>query len=94
MRRSRKADTATSFAALSMVGADPPVRKTSRAKRSAGKRSGSGASKVNEASRARSSRSAGVSIRSGQARAWAMGQRMSGLPNCAKTEPSTYSTIE
>jgi len=31
---------------------------------------------------------------SGQARAWAIGVRISGLPNWASTEPSRYSTIE
>ena len=34
----------------------------------------------------------GVSIRSGQARLWAIGIRMSGAPSWARTEPSSYST--
>jgi len=33
-------------------------------------------------------------MRSGQARAWAMGVRMSGWPSWASTEPSTYCTME
>jgi hypothetical protein len=35
-----------------------------------------------------------LAIRSGKPMAWAIGVRMSGLPNCASTEPSSYSTIE
>ena len=42
---------------------------------------------------ARSSRGAGPSIRSGQARQWAIGMRISGEPSCATTEPSRYSTM-
>src|SRR3569832_1340463 len=32
-------------------------------------------------------------IEAGHANAWAMGVRMSGLPSCARREPSTYSTM-
>ena len=60
---------------------------------SAGKRSGSGASKVSWPILARSSLAAGPSIRVGQARQWAIGMRMSGEPSCATTEPSRYSTM-
>ena len=88
MRRSRKDATATSFAALSTRGAPPPFSSAARARRSAGKRAGSGASKVSCASFARSSRGLGAPIRSGQPSALAMGVRMSGEPNCASTEPS------
>ena len=38
---------------------------------------------------ARSNRAAGLFMRAGQASAWAMGTRMSGVPICARTEPST-----
>ena len=41
---------------------------------------------------ARSSRCAGPSMRSGHARQWAIGTRMSGEPSAAITEPSRYST--
>ena len=42
----------------------------------------------------RSSGATPDSMRSGKASACAIGVRMSGLPSCAITEPSTYSTIE
>ena len=51
IRRCRNASTATSLAALRMVGAPPPARKASRARRSAGKRTGSGAVEVEPAER-------------------------------------------
>ena len=54
IRRSRKAETATSLAALSAVGAPPPERSASIARPSAGKRSRSARSKVNRPSAARS----------------------------------------
>ena len=57
-----------------------------------GKRTRSGCSKVRLPMLARSSRGAGPSIRSGQARQWAIGMRMSGRPSCAITEPSRNST--
>src|SRR5215213_5562466 len=66
---SRKCATATSFAALSTVGAAPPFSSASRARRNAGKRSMSGFSKSRRAIADKSKRSAGVSIRSGQASA-------------------------
>src|SRR5207244_10015643 len=42
MRRSRKASTAISLAALSTTGADPPRSRAARARRRHGNRSGSG----------------------------------------------------
>ena len=65
IRRSRKAATAISLAAFSTTGAAPPCSSAARASRSAGKRSGSGASKVSGPVRVRSSRAAGVGRRSG-----------------------------
>ena len=59
-----------------------------------GKRAGSGASNVSAASRARSSGATPGRCAPGYASACAIGVRMSGLPSCASTEPSTYSTIE
>src|SRR5688572_4238944 len=67
MRRARKAATATSLAALRTIGADPLASRALLAARRAGKRSRSGCSKDRVAIFARSSLSAGVSIRSGQA---------------------------
>ena len=49
MRRARKAATATSLAAFSTDGANPPSAKASRARRSEGKRPESGRSKVSGA---------------------------------------------
>ncbi len=63
-----------------------------RASASAGNRTGSGSSNVSVAIRARSSRAAGVSMRTGQARQCAIGMRISGEPSCATTEPSRNST--
>ena len=61
--------TATSLAALSTVGAAPPASSARRASASAGKRSGSGSSKVSVPISARSSRGAGAvdALRPGQA---------------------------
>jgi hypothetical protein len=59
----RKARTATSLAALSTVGAVPPALSAARANRSAGKRAGSGASKLSVPMAARSSRFAGQGMR-------------------------------
>ena len=63
IRPAIKAATAISLAALRMVGAAPPVSSARRPSASAGKRSGSGASKVSEPTLARSSLAAGPSIR-------------------------------
>src|SRR5215470_17833037 len=60
--------TATSLAALSTVGAEPPAASAARASPSAGKRVRSGSSKLKLAAPARSSRGAGVAIRTGQAK--------------------------
>ena len=64
-RPSRKACTATSFAALSTAAAVPPRANASRASRRAGKRTSSGARNSSLPSAARSSRSQGSSTRSG-----------------------------
>ena len=72
--------TATSLAALSTVGAEPPAASARRAMPSAGKRVRSGSSKLKLATRARSSRGAGVPMRTGQAKQCAIGIRMSGEP--------------
>src|SRR3990167_6861362 len=69
MRRSRKAATATSLAALSMAGAVPPASAACRARRRQGKRCSSGAWKSRRATANRSSGATPESIRSGQARA-------------------------
>ena len=79
----RNFSTATSFAAFSTVGAPPPASSARRASASAGNRAKSGRSNVRLATCARSSRGAGPSIRPGQARQWAIGIRMSGLPSWA-----------
>ena len=85
--------TATSLAAFSTVGAAAARLQRPRAPAPApGTASRSGASKVRFAISARSSRGAGPSIRSGQARQCAIGMRMSGAPSCAMIEPSRNST--
>ena len=56
----RNRATATSLAALRTVGAAPPARKAARAKRIAGNRSASGASKVNVPIWAKSNRAHGA----------------------------------
>ena len=93
MRRSRNAATARSLAAFIAAGAMPPVFNADRARARAGNRSVSGASKVNEPIAPRSSPGAGHGSRSGQAKAQAIGVRMSGGPNWASVEPSWYSTM-
>ena len=93
-RPSRNAATATSFAAFATAGAVPPASAAARARRRQGKRARSGASKPSCPIRTRSRDSTPESMRSGQPSAWAIGVRMSGLPSCASTEPSTYSTSE
>ncbi len=75
------------------AGAPAPAVRAERAMRSAGKRSSSGAVNVSCPIAARSSLGAGQSIRSGQAQAQAIGERMSGGPSCASVEPSVYSTM-
>src|SRR6516165_10654772 len=65
--RARNSATATSFAALSAVGAAPPASRARLATRRAGNRVGSGSSKVKVAVFARSSRGAGPASRPGQA---------------------------
>ena len=65
----RNPSTAISFAAFNTVGAAPPCRNASRAKRSAGKPSGSGRSNVSWPIPARSSLAAGTGMREGQLRA-------------------------
>src|SRR5262245_52342989 len=94
MRRSRKAATAISLAAFRITGAAPPASRAARARRSAGKRSGSGASNVSGPVRVRSSRDEGVGRRSGNVSAYRIGMPMSATPSCASTEPSMYSTME
>ena len=89
MRRSRKACTAISLAALSTVGASPPERMESMARLSAGKRSCAGAWNTRLPSLARSSRRDGEAMRRGQPSAWAMGVRMSGADRCAMVVPSS-----
>src|SRR5690606_8030759 len=69
IRRSRKAWTPTSLAALNTAGLQPPACRAPRASSRAGNRSGSMASKVSWAWAARSSLGAGHGSRSGQARA-------------------------
>ena len=89
IRRSRKASTATSLAALRTAGAVPPAlqrlaRQPQRRKaRLVGRLEG-------QACRARRDRAArvGVAMRRGQASASAIGVRMSGDDSCASTEPS------
>src|SRR6185436_730114 len=93
-RRSRKASTATSLAAFSTAGAVPPARSASYAKPRHGKRFRSGLSNERLLMAARSSGVAPESMRSGHARACAIGTRMSGLESCAIIEPSWYSTSE
>src|SRR5690606_25236073 len=85
----RKAATATSLAALRAAGKSPPLAAACWARRRQGKRSRSGASKSSRARPTRSRGSTPEAMRSGQARAWAMGVRISGLPSWASTEPST-----
>eukprot|EP01022_Parablepharisma_sp_SALTPOND_P013892 TRINITY_DN1866_c0_g2_i1.p1 TRINITY_DN1866_c0_g2~~TRINITY_DN1866_c0_g2_i1.p1 ORF type:complete len:1951 (-),score=559.27 TRINITY_DN1866_c0_g2_i1:2287-8139(-) len=94
IRRSRKACTATSLAALRMAANVPPARKASYASFRQAKRWQSGWLKDNCAICARSSGATPEAIRSGQASALAMGVRMSGLPSCASTEPSAQETME
>ena len=91
---SRNADTATSLAALSDAGRKPPARAASCASASAGNRCRSGASNRRVPTLTRSRDCTPEATRSGHASACAMGVRMSGAPNCASTEPSTYSTSE
>ena len=66
--------------------------KAARANDRAGKRIGSGGSKVNVAICLRSRRAA-PAMRSGQARQFAIGTRMSGGPSWATSDPSRYSTM-
>ena len=89
---SRNSATATSLAAFRTV-----VRARRRAARAGpGPAPGSAPDRAPRRSacrpRARSSRVAGPSMRSGQARQCAIGTRMSGGPRCATTEPSRNST--
>ena len=82
-----------SLAAFKAAGAPPPAAQRLRAPgRAPGSASGSGASKVSGPMAARSSRGAGQGSRSGQAKAQAIGARMSGGPSWARVEPSSYST--
>ena len=92
--RSRNACTATSLAALRMAGISPPARAAACASTRLGKRPKSGAQKSKRAVRIRSRKLTPQAIRPGHASAWAIGVRMSGEPNCASIEPSTYSTSE
>src|SRR5258708_5422330 len=64
----------------------------SRARARAGNRTGSGGSKVSVAIWVKSRRAA-PGMRSGQARQFAIGTRMSGGPSWAIMEPSRYSTM-
>ena len=90
-RPPRKAATATSLAALRIAGRAPPASTAARARRSAGKRTGSGASKSSRPTLTRSSGSPASASGSGQASAQAIGVRMSGVPSWAMVDPSTYS---
>ena len=94
MRRSRKAATACSFAALMAAGASPPAFIACRAMPSAGNRSGSGGSNRTSIARLQSSFAATPSRRSGHVNAYWIGSFMSGGLSWAITEPSLYSTIE
>jgi len=85
----QKGRTATSLAAFRIAGRAPPAFSTSRARRSAGKRTGSGAAKSSRPSAMRSSGAIGVAIRAGQARQCAIGTRMSEGPSWASIDPST-----
>ncbi len=91
----RNASTATSLAALSVTAALPPAFSAAIGQPQAGKALQVGSLEV-ELARPRKSPAGARPIRCapGNPSACAIGVRMSGLPSCASTEPSTYSTIE
>src|SRR6266550_1071366 len=70
MRRPRNCSTATSLAALRMVGAAPPICKQTLASCRQGKRAKSGFSKVSWVNSAKSKRREGEAMRRGHPKAW------------------------
>ncbi len=90
----RKRATATSSAAMRAAVARDPTRPASRAIRRAGKRASSGARKSSCPAATRSGAGAGDARRRGYVIAYWIGSRMSGVPSCALSEPSTKATAE
>ena len=93
-RPATKAETASSFAALYSAGTTPPASPAKRASRTAGKAASTSGANCQVLAYDQSSAGCTTGRRSGQARASAIGSRMSGGLAWARVAPSAKVTIE